>query len=104
MELLDIGAVLVIAVAFTEEISLPMLGWARLPDGVSWKVLSGAGCLAGIGFTMSLFIAGLALEGGLLEAGKIGTLAGSALSAITGCGCCGSSRRSALRSRRCCSK
>ena len=62
------------------------LGWARLPDGVSWKVLIGAGCLAGIGFTMSLFIAGLALGGELLEAGKIGTLAGSALSAITGCG------------------
>jgi NhaA family Na+:H+ antiporter len=61
------------------------LGLARLPDGLSWKVLVGAGCLAGIGFTMSLFIAGLALEGELAEAGKIGTLTGSALSAIAGC-------------------
>ncbi len=61
------------------------LGLARLPDGVNWKVLIGAGCLAGIGFTMSLFIAGLALDGELLEAGKVGTLTGSALSAIAAC-------------------
>jgi NhaA family Na+:H+ antiporter len=59
-------------------------GMARLPSGVNWKVMLGAGCLAGIGFTMSLFIAGLALEGELLDAGKIGTLSGSATSAIVG--------------------
>jgi NhaA family Na+:H+ antiporter len=57
---------------------------ARLPAGVDWKVLLGGGCLAGIGFTMSLFIAGLALEGDLLEAGKIGTLTGSGVSAVLG--------------------
>jgi len=62
------------------------LGLARLPSGVNWKILLGAGFLAGIGFTMSLFIAGLALEGELLTAGKIGTLLGSALSAIFGVG------------------
>ena len=61
------------------------LGLAKLPDGVGWKVMTGAGCLAGIGFTMSLFIGGLALDGELLEAGKIGTLAGSAVSAVLGC-------------------
>lgn len=61
------------------------LGWARLPDGVNWKVLTGAGCLAGIGFTMSLFIAGLALDGELLGSGKIGALGGSAISASIGC-------------------
>jgi NhaA family Na+:H+ antiporter len=60
------------------------LGLARLPDGVNWRILFGAGCLAGIGFTMSLFIAGLALQGPLLEAGKVGTLAGSTLSAVLG--------------------
>ena len=59
-------------------------GLARLPSGVNWKTLFGAGCLAGIGFTMSLFIAGLGLEGEQLRAGKIGTLLGSALSAILG--------------------
>ena len=61
------------------------LGWARLPEGVNWKVLTGAGCLAGIGFTMSLFIAGLALDGELLRSGKIGAVVGSALSATVGC-------------------
>lgn len=61
------------------------VGLARLPTGVNWKVMLGAGCLAGIGFTMSLFIAGLALEEKLLDAGKIGTLTGSAVSAFVGC-------------------
>jgi NhaA family Na+:H+ antiporter len=61
-----------------------LLGLARLPDGVNWKVMIGAGFLAGIGFTMSLFIAGLALKDELLAHAKIGTLAGSALSAIAG--------------------
>jgi NhaA family Na+:H+ antiporter len=46
----------------------------------------GAGALAGIGFTMSLFIAGLALEGGALDAAKVGILAGSAIAAIAGLG------------------
>ncbi len=62
------------------------LGLARLPSGVNWKILLGAGCLAGIGFTMSLFIAGLALDAEQLSAGKIGTLLGSAGSAIFGLG------------------
>lgn len=62
------------------------LGLARLPTGVDWKVLFGASCLAGIGFTMSLFIAGLALEADLLTAGKIGTLLGSLISASLGLG------------------
>jgi NhaA family Na+:H+ antiporter len=61
------------------------LGWARLPDGVDWRMMLGAGCLGGIGFTMSLFVAGLALDGALLEEAKIGILAGSAVSAALGC-------------------
>ncbi len=60
------------------------LGLARLPTGVNWKILFGAGCLAGIGFTMSLFISGLALQAELLTAGKIGTLTGSLISATLG--------------------
>src|SRR5262249_31535089 len=47
-------------------------GLAKLPDGVGWKALVGAGCLAGIGFTMALFIASLALTGPLLYTAKIG--------------------------------
>jgi NhaA family Na+:H+ antiporter len=47
-------------------------------------MMAGAGILAGIGFTMSLFIAGLALDDVHLAAGKVGTLAGSVASAIVG--------------------
>ena len=59
-------------------------GAAQLPAGVNWRAVLGAGCLGGIGFTMSLFIASLALEGTLLDAGKIGILAGSTISAAAG--------------------
>ena len=56
------------------------------PPQVSWRQIFGAGCLCGIGFTMSLFVAGLAFEfGDLLEVSKIGILAASLLSAILGC-------------------
>ena len=57
---------------------------ARLPAGVDWRAMAGAGCLGGIGFTMSLFVAGLALEGASLDAAKIGVLAGSCASAVVG--------------------
>jgi NhaA family Na+:H+ antiporter len=60
------------------------LGWAVLPGGVTWSVVFGAGCLAGIGFTMSLFIASLSLEGDLLWAAKAGILMGSAVSVLVG--------------------
>jgi NhaA family Na+:H+ antiporter len=59
-------------------------GVASLPDGVNWQAMCGAGCLAGIGFTMALFIAGLALQDALLDTAKIGVLAGSFLSAVGG--------------------
>jgi hypothetical protein len=59
-------------------------GLARLPRGVNWPVMLGAGCLAGIGFTMSLIISGMALDGAVVDAGKIGTLTGSALSTVLG--------------------
>jgi NhaA family Na+:H+ antiporter len=60
------------------------IGLARLPEGVNWGVLAAGGVLAGIGFTMSLFIAGLALGDGMLEAAKIGILAGSVACAMIG--------------------
>jgi Na+:H+ antiporter, NhaA family len=59
-------------------------GIARLPGGVTWTMMAGAGILAGIGFTMSLFVAGLGLDEEHLGAGKVGTLAGSISSAIVG--------------------
>jgi NhaA family Na+:H+ antiporter len=59
-------------------------GLARLPRGVTWGAMLGAGCLTGIGFTMSLFIAGLALQGQGLEAAKTGILLASLISAAFG--------------------
>ena len=63
-------------------------GIAKLPQGVTWPVLLGGGFLAGIGFTMSLFVAGLAFAGEphLLADAKVGILLGSVLSALVGVG------------------
>ena len=47
-------------------------------------MLAGGVFLAGIGFTMALFIAGLALDATTLDAAKVGILAGSAVAAIIG--------------------
>ena len=61
------------------------LGAARLPAGVAWRHLLGAAWLAGIGFTMSLFIAQLAFpDPRLVEEAKLGILLGSAISAGVG--------------------
>ncbi|HVY07836.1 MAG TPA: Na+/H+ antiporter NhaA [Burkholderiales bacterium] len=61
------------------------LGWARLPAGVQWKHLIGAAWLAGIGFTMSLFIAQLAFaDSANVESAKLGILLGSAISGVIG--------------------
>jgi NhaA family Na+:H+ antiporter len=59
-------------------------GMAKLPDGISWSILASGGVLAGIGFTMSLFIAGLAFSETLLSAAKVGIFTGSALCAVLG--------------------
>jgi len=66
---------------------LVKLGWCRLPDGVSWGGVVLVGLLAGIGFTMSIFIAMLAFEDpALLGAAKSGVLVGSVLAAVLGLG------------------
>jgi len=62
-------------------------GWARLPGGVTWSRLTGVACVCGIGFTMSLFIAGLAFEHGGSDyffGDRLGILAGSVLAALAG--------------------
>jgi NhaA family Na+:H+ antiporter len=60
------------------------LGLATRAFGLSWPLLAAGGFLTGIGFTMSLFIAGLAYAPAMLNAAKIGILAGSAVSAAAG--------------------
>jgi NhaA family Na+:H+ antiporter len=61
-----------------------MFGIARKPEDVGWLHLLGAGMLAGIGFTMALFIANLAFTGAALESAKFGILLASLLSGLAG--------------------
>jgi NhaA family Na+:H+ antiporter len=60
------------------------LGIAGLPAGVRGMHFLGVGLLAGVGFTMSLFIAGLAFEGTTLELSKVGVLGASTIAGIAG--------------------
>jgi NhaA family Na+:H+ antiporter len=59
-------------------------GLAVLAPGLSWPFIIAGSFLTGIGFTMSLFIAGLAFDWSVLNAAKLGILSGSALSAMLG--------------------
>jgi NhaA family Na+:H+ antiporter len=62
-------------------------GWAVKPDEYSWRQLAGAGALAGIGFTMSLFIASQAFPVAVdFAAAKVAVFAASILSAVVGVG------------------
>jgi len=64
---------------------LTKLKWAGLPQGVGWKHLAGAAVLAGIGFTMSIFISNLAFtDGTLIQASKITVLLSSLLATVFG--------------------
>lgn len=59
------------------------LEWATLPGGVTWSRLCVVGVVAGIGFTMSIFMAGLAFTTGTnLETAKLGILIASAAVAV----------------------
>jgi NhaA family Na+:H+ antiporter len=91
----DLGDPVAVAVGISLVIGKPLgilavsalairLGLASLPEGVGWGALAGGGFLAGIGFTMALFIAGLALDEPALNAAKVGILAGSTLAAVVG--------------------
>lgn len=60
------------------------LGWAALPARTGWTLLLGAGVLGGIGFTMSLFIAGLGLSPETLDGAKLAILAASCLAGLIG--------------------
>jgi NhaA family Na+:H+ antiporter len=72
------------------------LGVARLPEGATWPMMVAIAAVAGIGFTVSLFVAELAFpEGALADAAKIGVLAASAVAAIVG----GAALRRACRTK-----
>jgi Na+:H+ antiporter, NhaA family len=61
------------------------LGWCVLPAGIGAGAIAVLGCLAGIGFTMAIFIANLAFEdAGMLAAAKFAVLIASVLAAVAG--------------------
>lgn len=62
------------------------LGICRLPTGISWRHITGVGLLAGIGFTMSIFIANLAFVGqpDVVNSSKMAILIASTTAAILG--------------------
>lgn len=60
-------------------------GLARLPHGANWMHIYGLACLAGIGFTMSLFIGSLSFDDpALMNQVRAGVLSGSLISAVVG--------------------
>jgi NhaA family Na+:H+ antiporter len=60
-------------------------GISRLPGDVTWSHMFGVACLGGIGFTMSLFVAGLAFEPGeMLDAAKVAVMGSSIAAGVLG--------------------
>lgn len=73
-----------VGIAFAAKL-VAKLKIAALPDGMKWNHVYGAGFLAGIGFTMSIFIAELAFEADTdKQIAKVGIFVASILSAIIG--------------------
>lgn len=83
---------IVLGLFFGKQIGITLTSWiavktgqAELPPGVTLGQLHGVSILGGIGFTMSIFVGGLAFpEGPLLSAAKLGILAASAVSGVIG--------------------
>lgn len=79
---LVVGKVVGVLVATTLAVRL---GIARLPDDVSWLHIVGMAALAGIGFTVSIFIGGLAFDDpALVDQAKLGVLVASVVAAVVG--------------------
>src|SRR5918992_4708429 len=75
------------------------LGFATLPEGVRWHHIGAAAAVAGIGFTVSIFIASLAFsDERLVDEAKIGVLAGSVLATLLAAGILRLSGRSQIPS------
>jgi len=83
---------IIIGLVIGKPLGICLLSWlavragsSALPGGVTWGQIAGAGCLAGIGFTMSLFISDLAFDNEtLIATAKVGILAASLASGVCG--------------------
>ena len=88
-----LGGIIVISLVVGKLIGVTLLSWlgvklrfAELPEGVNFKQVIGISLLAGVGFTMSIFVANLAFYGNayLLDSAKAGILIGSLIAGISG--------------------
>jgi len=87
-----VGLGIVAGLVLGKQVGIMLFSWlavrsgrASLPEGVGWGQIYGGACLAGIGFTMSLFVAELAFSDEVLVAqAKVGILAASLLAAVWG--------------------
>jgi NhaA family Na+:H+ antiporter len=59
-------------------------GIALRPADLDWGLLAGGALLAGIGFTMALFVANLAFSSSLIDSAKLGIFLASVVSAVAG--------------------
>jgi NhaA family Na+:H+ antiporter len=92
MQHIEIGLGVLAGLVFGKPVGIMMAaliavktGIARLPQAVSWRSLFGYACLAGIGFTMSLFVAMLAFaDRTLVDAAKRGIIVGSLVAGVAG--------------------
>jgi NhaA family Na+:H+ antiporter len=91
----DLGSPVTLAILIGFMIGKPVgiltFGWlavrsglASRPPDMGWEMLAGGGLLAGIGFTMALFIADLAFDDAPINAAKLGILSASVASAAAG--------------------
>ena len=90
---LPVTAGIILGLVLGKPLGITLFAWlatragvAALPVGTTWRPLHGVSWLGGIGFTMSLFIAGLAFPSApeLLDSAKVGILAASLLAGIIG--------------------
>lgn len=87
-----IGLGIGLGLVLGKPIGILLFSWAaialklgELPAGVGWPSLAGCSILGGIGFTMSIFIAGLGLgESGLLDQAKLAILCASLAAGVAG--------------------
>jgi Na+:H+ antiporter, NhaA family len=91
----DLGNAVTLAVFVGFAVGKPMgvltFSWLAVRSGIAirpadldWRMLAGGGLLAGIGFTMALFIANLAFAPSLVDSAKLGILLASVVSAVAG--------------------
>jgi NhaA family Na+:H+ antiporter len=88
---LSVAATIFIALVVGKPLGILTVCWLAVRTGVAtrpvdlgWGVMAGGSALAGIGFTMSLFIAGRAFDPGLIDSAKLGIFAASVISAALG--------------------